>query len=83
MGNFVDILKTLIRLLYINYKRGLVLRLKAMSRLCDWCELATSGRDTETDFFYGYLYSLWDNLGGDVIGRIKTSHLGAKLGQPG
>jgi hypothetical protein len=67
MGNFVDILKTLIRLLYINYKRGLVLRLKAMSRLCDWCELATSGRDTETDFFCGYLYSLWNNLGGDEV----------------
>lgn len=67
MGNFVDILKTLIRLLYINYKRGLVLRLKAMSRLCDWCELATSGRDSETDFFSGYLYSLWDNLGGDEV----------------
>lgn len=63
IGNFLDILTTLVRLLYIYYKRGVVKRLVASSRLCDWIELTTSGRDESFD---GYLYSLWNSLGGDV-----------------
>lgn len=65
MGNFLDILKALVRLLYVYYKRGFVPRMKVIGRLCEWCELATSGRDTETEFFNGYLFSMWNNLDGD------------------
>lgn len=76
MGNFVDILTTLIRLLYIYYKRGLVKRLVVVGRLCTWCELATSGRDSEKDWFDGYLHSLWDNLSGDeaLLQKVCDEH---------
>ena len=76
MGNFVDILTTCIRLLYIYYKRELVHRHKVIRRICDWCELATSGRDTEKEFFDGYLFSLWDNLGGDeeLLQKVCAEH---------
>lgn len=76
MGNFVDILTTLVRLLCIYHKRGLVHRLQVVSRLCDWCELATSGKDDERDPFNGYLYSLWNNLGGDetLLQQVCDEH---------
>jgi hypothetical protein len=76
MGNFVDILTTLIRLLYIYQKRGLVHQLKLVGRVCDWCELATSGRETEKDSFDGYLYSLWYNLSGDeaLLQKVCDEH---------
>jgi len=66
MENFLDILTALVRLLYVYYKRGIVKRGVLIGWLCDWIELTTSGRDTEEDSFDGYLYSLWDSLGGDV-----------------
>ncbi len=65
MGNFVDILTSLIRLLYRYYQLGLIDRLVVVSRLCVWCELTTSGRETSKETFAGYLYSAWDHLGGD------------------
>ncbi len=69
MPNFLDVLTTLVRLLYIYYKRGVVKRLVASSRMCDWIELATSGGDK---WVYAYLYSLWNSLGGDVTTLQKV-----------
>jgi hypothetical protein len=83
MDNFLDILTTLVRLQYIWLKRSD----KAAQRvyvkpsylikwLCDWIELATSGRTSEEDSFDGYLYALWDSLSGDYItlGKVCKDH---------
>ncbi len=65
MENFVDILTSLVQLLYRYYQLELIPRLKVVHRLCTWCELTTSGRETGKDTFSGYLYSGWDHLSGD------------------
>lgn len=72
MENFLDILTTLVRLLYVYYKRDIVKRGVLIGRFCDWIELTTSGRATEKESFDGYLYSLWDSLGGDVATLRKV-----------
>ena len=79
MDNFLDILTSLVRLQYIWLKRSdeaakrvFVKRLFFVKWLCDWIELATSGRDSEEDSFYGYLYSLWDSLNGDLMTLDKA-----------
>ncbi len=79
MANFLDILTTLVRLQYLWLKRSdeaakrvYVKRLFFVKWLCDWIELATSGRESEEDSFGGYLYSLWDSLGGDRVTLRKV-----------
>jgi hypothetical protein len=66
MENFLDILTTLIRLLYVYYKRGVVKRGQLIGRFCTFIELATSGKETESESFDGYLYAVYDSLGGDI-----------------
>ena len=66
MENFLDIFTTLVRLLYVYYKRGVVKRGKLIGRFCTFIELATIGKDTEKEQFDGYLYSVYDSLSGDV-----------------
>ena len=79
MDNFLDILTSLVRLQYIWLKRSdeaskrvFVKRLFFVKWLCDWIELATSGRNSEEDSFNGYLYSLWDSLNGDLVTLDKA-----------
>jgi hypothetical protein len=83
MDNFLDILTTLVRLQYIWLKRSdeaakrvYVKKLFFIMWLCDWIDLATSGRDSEEDSFDGYLNSLWDSLGGDhiTLGKVCDDH---------
>jgi hypothetical protein len=79
--NFVDILTSLVRLLYVYYKRGVVEKEKLIERLRTFIELATVGRrpelidgpvalafgkDARRDAFKGYLNSVFTNLDGDV-----------------
>jgi hypothetical protein len=75
MENFLDILTTLVRLLYLYNKRSIVvrgIRRDVVYRgvligwLCTWIQLTTTGRNTEEDYFNGYLSSLWESLNGDV-----------------
>jgi HKD family nuclease len=66
MENFLDIFTTLVRLLYVYYKRGVVKRGKLIGRFCTFIELATIGKDTQKEQFDGYLYSVYDSLSGDV-----------------
>lgn len=66
MENFLDIFTTLVRLLYVYYRRGVVKRGKLIGRFCTFVELATIGKDTENEQFDGYLYSVYDSLSGDV-----------------
>ena len=63
--NFLDILTALVRLLYVYYTRGVVPRGKLLGRLIDYLGVATCGIDTSQDHSEGYLYTVYDNLGGD------------------
>jgi hypothetical protein len=89
--NFLDILTTLVRLLYIyskrsvvvgGVKRDIVMRGVLIGWLCTWIELTTIGRDTDAEYFDGYLSSLWESLGGDVATLRKfceANHYGAEI----
>jgi len=66
MENFLDILTTMARLLYIYYKRSVVKKQRLIGSFCTFIELATSGSEREKDPFDGYLYSVFDSLGGDL-----------------
>ncbi len=90
MDNFLDILTSLVRLQYIWLKRSdevgkrvYVKRFYLIAWLCDWIEMATSGRESETDSFHGYLYSsLRNSLNGDYItlGRVcDDRHYAAEI----
>jgi hypothetical protein len=89
MDNFLDILTSLVRVQYIWLKRSdnatqrvYVKRSYLIKWLCDWIDLATSGRDSEEDSFDGYLYSLWDSLSGDrtTLGKVcEDHHYGAEV----
>lgn len=61
--NFLDILTTLVHILYVYHLRGVVSGGKFLGHLCDYLEIATSGIDTNDDSSDGYLYSLHNNLG--------------------
>lgn len=66
MENFLDILTAMVRLLYVYYKRGVVKKDKLIGHFCTFIELATTGSDKKKDQFDGYLYSVFNSLGGDV-----------------
>lgn len=66
MENFLDIFTTLVRLLYIYYKRGIVKRPMIVHRLGRLLLLATIGSDIEEETFNGYLNSVFDHIGRDV-----------------
>jgi len=66
MENFLDILTTLARLLYVYYKREVVKKARLIGSFCTFIELATSGSEREKNPFDGYLYSVIDNLSGDM-----------------
>ena len=83
MNNFLDIFTTLVRIQYIWWKRSdeaakrvYVKKFFLIKWLCDWIDLATSGRESEEDSFDGYLYSLWDSLSGDylTLGKVCEDH---------
>jgi hypothetical protein len=66
MENFVDIFTTLVRLLYVYFKRGVVKRGHLVGRVCNFITLATFGKDSDDEPFNGYLNSVLENLDGDV-----------------
>jgi hypothetical protein len=66
MENFLDIITTLARLLYVYYKRKVVKKERLIGSFCTFIELATSGSEREKDPFDGYMYSVIDNLSGDI-----------------
>ncbi|XZE45226.1 phospholipase D family protein [Pirellulaceae bacterium SH467] len=66
MENFLDIFRTLVELLYRWFKRGVVKQGRLIGPIVTMLEVATSGRDTEKEFFCGYLYSVYDSVGGDL-----------------
>ena len=66
MVNFLDIFTTLVKVLTLWHKRGVVKNGRLIAPVNRMLAVATSGQDTEKEFFNGYLYSLWDSLHGDV-----------------
>lgn len=66
MENFLDIFTTLVKVLYRWYKRDVVKRGRLIGPMITMLEVATSGKVSEKEFFDGYLYSVYDNISGDV-----------------
>ncbi len=66
MVNFLDIFTTLVKVLTLWHKRGVVKNGRLIAPVNRMLAVATSGQDTDKEFFNGYLYSLWDSLHGDV-----------------
>ncbi len=86
MENFLDILTSLIRLLYIYYVRGVVGRPQLMDRLWEYLEIATVGGETSAEGPGGYPYTVYKNLDDDsrylqeVCGELNyLGHLRAAL----
>ena len=66
MENFLDIFTTLVKVLYRWYIRGVVKRGRLIGHIVTMLEVATSGKNTENEFFDGYLYSAYDSISGDT-----------------
>ena len=81
MQNFIDIFTTLIRLLYIYYRRGIVKKGDLIHRGCRLLEIATAGREAEEESLQGYLMSVYRNLGGDRALLQEACNEGNFLGQ--
>jgi hypothetical protein len=66
--NFLDIMRAMIRLSYVYYRREDVpiTRKHVISVITRCIELATSGIENADDPWDGFLYSMWDSLDGDV-----------------
>ena len=66
MENFLDIFTTLVKVLYRWHKRDVVRRGHLIGKLVTMLEVATSGKEAEKEWFDGYLYSVYDSIGGDI-----------------
>jgi hypothetical protein len=66
MENFVDIFTTLVKVLALWHKRGVVKSGRLIAPINRMLAVATSGLETSKESFDGYLYALWDSLNGDV-----------------
>lgn len=64
MENFLDILTALVLLLYRYHRRGIVPRPQLIGRLCNYVDIATCGGNDDQLQSEGYMYSLYNNLGG-------------------
>ena len=65
MENFLDIFTSLIRLLYVYLKHGVVNRFRFIGYLCNLLGVATNGIETSQDYSDGYLIALDENLDGN------------------
>lgn len=72
MENFLDIFTTIVKVLYRWYKRDVVKRGRLIGPLVTMLEVATSGMNTEKEFFDGYLYSVYDSISGDIDLLVKS-----------
>ena len=63
MANFLDVLKTIVRLLYIKYAEGVLPRNRVVGYLIEHIPLAVQGVETEDDVGQGFLFAVHDNLG--------------------
>jgi hypothetical protein len=63
MRNFVDVLKMIVRLLYIRHTEGLVPRQRVIGYLANHVQIAVHGIEKGDGVGDGYLFSVYDNLG--------------------
>jgi hypothetical protein len=62
MRNFVDVLKMIVRLLYIRHTEGLVPRGRVIGYLLDHVQIAVHGIEKGDEAGDGFLFSVYDNL---------------------
>jgi hypothetical protein len=62
MRNFVDVLKMIVRLLYIRHTEGLVPRGRVIGYLLDHVQIAVHGIEKGDEVGDGFLFSVYDNL---------------------
>jgi len=62
MRNFVDVLKMIVRLLYIKHAEGLVPRDRVIGYLLDHVQIAVHGVEKGDEIGDGFLFSVYDNL---------------------
>ena len=65
MENFLDILMTMVRVLYVYHRRNVVEKGYLIGSLCRYVALATNGIDESDDWSAGYLASVRTNLRGE------------------
>jgi hypothetical protein len=65
IGNYLDILTALTRILYIYYARNVISWQQVLKRLLKYVQLSTGGATSEEYAFGGYLLSVVENLGSD------------------
>lgn len=65
MENFLDIFTTLIRLLCVYFRRGIVTKGQVLDRGCRLIRIAMAGCDREEESYDGYIESIRVNLEGD------------------
>lgn len=77
MQNYLDILRTLVQLMYVWYQRQFFKGPKLVGRLCDFIELSLTGSDRDSNTKPGYLGSIAHNLkdGSDIL-RVHCNDLG-------
>ncbi len=63
MANFLDVLKTVVRLLYIKHAEGVLPRNRVVGYLIEHIPLAVQGVETEDDVGPGFLFAVHHNLG--------------------
>ena len=62
MRNFVDVVKMIVRLLYIKHTEGLVPRGRVIGYLLDHVQIAVHGIEKGDEVGDGFLFSVYDNL---------------------
>jgi hypothetical protein len=63
--NFLSILRTLVKLLYVYYAAGVVFRGHIIHRFGNYIALATDGNYEDSDLDHGYIEAVVQNLAGD------------------
>lgn len=66
IGNYLDILTSLTRLLSIYHARNVITWQQVLKRLLKYVQLSTGGAASEEDTFGGYLLAVVENLGSDL-----------------
>ena len=62
MANFLDVFKTIVRLLYIKHAEGVLPRNRVVGYLIEHIPMAVQGVETEDDVGPGFLFAIDENL---------------------
>lgn len=77
MENYLDIMRSIVQLMYVWYQRGVFKGPKLVGKLCQLVELSLSGKDPNRNSELGYLGSIAANLNDDTESlQRRCSELG-------